>query len=231
MLDIDDTNNNDLFWASRGGAGGSFGINTSFTFNMVEVPQHPIAWYRFEWMGEDAAAEAIHAYHEVLAAAPDALNAVVMAEATDRESDPRAAIHTMSRGQYIGPLDELQELLAPLIAIPNKTVDTLQEVQFWDIQRMIASDEPPQHNFGDISRYALEPLPDDVVAGVVDRIAECPHRDNDANGSFWSLGWVGGVWWQVRSHRHRLRPPRRVHPAPSDHGLADRCARHPWATN
>jgi FAD/FMN-containing dehydrogenase len=189
-LDISD--GDDLFWACRGGAGGSFGINTSFTFNLVEVPWQPVSWYRFEWMGVDAAAAAISTFHQVLTSAPAELNAVVMAEATNREDDPRAAVHTMTRGQFIGPVDQLRDLIAPLSQIPGKTVDTLQEMPFWDIQRMIASGEPPQHNFGDMSRYALEPLPDDVVAGVVDLVAECPHRDDDANGSFWSLGWVGG---------------------------------------
>jgi FAD/FMN-containing dehydrogenase len=187
-----DPTTNDLFWASRGGAGGSFGINTSFTFNMVDVPQHPVSFYRFEWMGEEAAAEVISTFHQVLASAPAALNAVVMAEATDRETDPRAAIHTMTRGQYIGPVDELRELIEPLNSIGGKTTDYREELSFWDIQRMIASEEPPQHNFGDMSRYALEPIADDVVANIVDLVAECPHRSDDANGSFWSLGWVGG---------------------------------------
>ncbi len=190
--DLDGSTNEDLFWASRGGAGGSFGINTSFTFNLLDVPQHPVSFYRFEWMGDEVSAEAISTFHQVLASAPAALNAVVMAEATDRETDPRAAIHTMTRGQYIGPVDELRELIEPLSAIGGKSFESLEEFRFWDIQRMIATEEPPQHNFGDMSRYALDPIADDVVASVVDLVAECPHRSDDANGSFWSLGWVGG---------------------------------------
>jgi Berberine and berberine like len=51
---------------------------------------------------------------------------------------------------------------------------------------------PPTHSFGDISRYAAEPLPDRTTAAVVDLLADCPSRSADANGSFWSLGWVGG---------------------------------------
>ena len=127
----------DLFWACRGGAGGSFGINTSFTFNLVEVPQEQVSFFRFEWMGGDAAVEAMLVFHQVLASAPDAFNGVVMTEATDRDTDPRPRSHTMTRGQYIGPLYELQDLVAPLATSAGKTVDTLQEMTFWDIQRMI----------------------------------------------------------------------------------------------
>ena len=35
-------------------------------------------------------------------------------------------------------------------------------------------------------------MPDQVYADIVDLIANCPSRSDDANGSFWSLGWVGG---------------------------------------
>lgn len=185
--------NSELYWASRGGAGGSFGLNTEFSFNLLDAPQHEIAWYRFDWMGDEKAIEVIEAYHQVLAAAPAAFNGVAMSEATAVGDDgPRAAIHTMSRGQYIGPLAELEELIAPLIAIGDRTAETLTATRFWDIQRMIASDEPPQHNFGDMSRYATEALPSDVLADVIEHLVACPYRDDDANGSFWSLGWVGG---------------------------------------
>ena len=35
-------------------------------------------------------------------------------------------------------------------------------------------------------------MPDDAVAADVDLLADCPSRTDDANGSIWSLGWVGG---------------------------------------
>jgi len=33
---------------------------------------------------------------------------------------------------------------------------------------------------------------DNAVAQVIDLLANCPSRTDDANGSVWSLGWVGG---------------------------------------
>lgn len=192
VREITSSSEEDLYWASRGGAGGSFGINTEFTFNLLEAPQEPVSFFRYEWMGADAAVEAMQVFHQVLASAPDEFNGVVMTEATDQDPDPKKALHTMTRAAYIGPLSELQELVAPLTALGNKTVDTLEAMNFWDIQRMIASEEPVQHNFGDMSRYANEIPADDLLAGIVDLIADCPHRSDDANGSFWSLGWVGG---------------------------------------
>ncbi len=192
VREITDSAESDLFWACRGGAGGSFGINTEFTYTLVEAPQQDVSFYRYEWMGADAATEAMQVFHQVLASAPPALNAVVMTEATESDPDPRKALHTMTRGAYIGPVEELAELVAPLTAIGNKTVDTLQAMRFWDIQRMIATQEPEQHNFGDMSRYANDIPADDLLADIVDLVADCPQRSDDANGSFWSLGWVSG---------------------------------------
>ena len=31
-----------------------------------------------------------------------------------------------------------------------------------------------------------------MTAEIVDLLGACPSRSDDANGSFWSLGWVGG---------------------------------------
>jgi FAD/FMN-containing dehydrogenase len=196
VLDVDASNSNahsDLFWACRGGAGGNFGINTSLTFKLVEVPRPMVAYYRLEWQGADAAAAALAAFHKMLQTAPPALNAVAMAQATPiGNGGPREAIFAFSRGQYIGPIDELRDLIAPLRALkPTKT--TIEEMTFWKMQRMFASsDDPTTHSFGDYSRYAAEPIPDDAVGKVIDLLVACPSRTMTANGSIWSLGWIGG---------------------------------------
>ena len=194
VLEIDGSSHDDLYWACRGGAGGNFGINTQFTFSLVEAPADDVSFFRFTWRGADAAEAVFSAFHQILVSALQALNAVAMAQATEiGQAGPREAIDVMSRGQFIGPVDDLRDLLQPLLAIPGMTDQTLEPRTFWSIQRYIATGEPEPHSFGDISRYADAPLPDDAVARVVDLLAECPSRSDDANGSFWSLGWIGGV--------------------------------------
>ena len=70
---IDAGHNSDLFWACRGGAGGSFGINSQFTFHLARIPVTEVGFYRFDWRGADAAAAAFGAFDRVLAKAPAAL--------------------------------------------------------------------------------------------------------------------------------------------------------------
>ena len=193
-LAINKKHHRDLFWACRGGAGGSFGINTQFTFRLPKVPRDEVAFYRFDWRGADAAAAVLSAFDKLLTTAPAELNAVASAQASPvGAGGPREAIDVFSRGQYIGPLSELRELVQPLIATagaPAKSV--LQTMSYWDMQRMFASAEAERHSFGDVSRYSAKPLPDAVAGKIADLLAECPTRTAAENGSMWSLGWVGG---------------------------------------
>ncbi|HYO34521.1 MAG TPA: FAD-binding oxidoreductase [Geodermatophilus sp.] len=194
VLEIDADRHPDLFWACRGGAGGSFGINTSFTFDLVDVPADDITYFRFDWRGADAAEAALAAYDALAVTAPPAFNSSFMAQAAPvGAGGPREAIDLFARGQYVGPPGELEELVRPLLEAAGPPVTSVVEpMSFWDVQRIWVTSEPPQHNFGDISRYAREPVPDAVVAQLIDLLTRCPVRTETDNGSMWSLGWVGG---------------------------------------
>lgn len=193
VLQIDETNNPDLYWACRGGAGGNFGINTSFTFELVPVPA-TVGYYRFEWMGADAAGAVLAAFDTIQQTAPAVLNAVVETQAKPVASggDKRQAVYVMSRGQYVGPVAELADLLAPLLAAAPPTTQTVQEIPFWAAENNFAGTVETPHSWGDISRYSKDPVPADAFAKIADLLANCPHRSADANGAFWTLGWVGG---------------------------------------
>ena len=161
---------------------------------MPRVPRDEVAFYRFDWRGADAAAAVLSAFDKLLTTAPAGLNAVASAQASPVGlGGPREAIDVFSRGQYIGPLSELRELVQPLIdtaGTPARTV--LQTMTYWDMQRMFASTEAERHSFGDVSRYSTKPLPDAIAGKIADLLAECPTRTAAENGSMWSLGWVGG---------------------------------------
>ncbi len=191
---ISSSDNPDLFWACQGGAGGSFGINTSFTFQLVAAPP-TVAYYRFMWRGGDNAIAALDAFHQILATAPAAFNAVARATAVPAVNGegPRDAIEVWTRGQFIGSLDDLRGILRPLLAIGRKTVEEIEVIPFWEAQRRFTGDLSTPHAFGDISRYARAPIRQDIVTALVELLADCPSRTDTANGSFWSMGWVGGV--------------------------------------
>lgn len=178
----------DLFWALRGAAGGSFGVNTSFTFDLVGVPQRPISFYRYTWRGAENAGAVLQAFDRIQQNAPGALNAVATAKATPvGDGGPREAVDVMSRGQYIGPLAELKDLVRPLLeAAPDAQV-TYQEAGFWDIFPNFISDVSTNHSFGDISRFADRTLPTRVFEQYADLLADAPRRTASENPSIWAL--------------------------------------------
>jgi FAD/FMN-containing dehydrogenase len=193
VIELDGSEHQDLLWASRGGAGGSFGINTRFTFELARIPVKEVSFYRFDYRGADDAAAILSKFDQILQGAPNELNAVAMAQAGVVGSEgPREAIETFSRGQYLGPMSELCELVAPLLEVATPVKSTLQTMSFWEMQKMLAGAEATPHAFGDISRYSNAPLPAAVVDKVVDLLVRCPVRTMNNNGSFWSLGWIGG---------------------------------------
>jgi len=60
----------DLYWASRGGGGGNFGIATSFEFDVHPIP--PVALFTLQWPF-GAAADVLGAWMRWMAGAPDDL--------------------------------------------------------------------------------------------------------------------------------------------------------------
>ncbi|MGO9670624.1 MAG: FAD-binding oxidoreductase [Streptosporangiaceae bacterium] len=194
VLDIDAARHGELYWACRGGAGGSFGINTSFTFDLLEVPRKTVSYYLAWWRGAEAATGAFVAFDEILRNAPAAFNAVLLAQAAPvGPAGPREAMWVWTRGQYVGPLDELRDLIRPMLEAAGKPAELdIREVPFWAAQQTFADAPSKPHSFGDISRYAARPLPQHAVQQMIDLVARCPSRAEDAHGSIWNLGWVGG---------------------------------------
>ncbi|MGI8808012.1 MAG: BBE domain-containing protein [Acidimicrobiales bacterium] len=83
--------------------------------------------------------------------------------------------------------------MSPLLSAATPTSQVLEEKSFWNAYReFTGAPEMDTHSYGDISRYADRPLPDGPLSNAIDLLSECPSRSDDANGSLWSLGWVGG---------------------------------------
>jgi len=60
----------ELYWALRGGTGGTFGVCTAFAFEAAPVPAGEIVYYRFAWTGADAALAMLVALDRIHQTAP-----------------------------------------------------------------------------------------------------------------------------------------------------------------
>jgi FAD/FMN-containing dehydrogenase len=184
----------DLFWALRGGTGGTFGVCTEFEFEAAPVPRGDIVYYRFTWTGADAALAMLVALDRIHQTAPPEFVASAGVQATPADVDgPRAAMDVFVRGQFLGSEDDFMSIVEPLLqAAPPATRDIRVE-PFWEVAPRFTNAESENHSWGDISRYADGPLPESALERVVDLIADAPSRTESTNVQFWMIGWVGGA--------------------------------------
>ena len=106
-LTCDPATNSDLWWASRGGGGGSFAIASSFTFS--PHPIGPIALFTLEWPWA-AAGDVVDAWLSWGQNVPDELWANCQLGATSGGGTPQVKV----TGVYLGTPNDLSTRLAPL---------------------------------------------------------------------------------------------------------------------
>ena len=101
--------NEDLYWACRGGGGGNFGIVTSFVFDTHPVDEVTTYFVEFPW---SRAAQVVRAWLRLPANAPDGLFALCNLSST---GNPSQQPSVSSAGQFYGSEAQLRSLLAPLL--------------------------------------------------------------------------------------------------------------------
>ncbi len=108
----------DLFWACRGGGGGSFGIVTAFTFRTHPAPDLVLFYLQWPW---SAAAQVVAAWQRWAPAAPDELWSNMHLSAASGGALPQISVG----GTYAGGIAQAQELLGRLYsavgAAPSST--------------------------------------------------------------------------------------------------------------
>ncbi|MFE0731300.1 FAD-binding oxidoreductase [Streptomyces antibioticus] len=149
----------DLFWALHGG-GGNFGVATSLTLRLYELPEFAIALllYRPEF-GREAA----RTYRDVIAAAPDeASGAVLYLTAPPEEFVPPHLVGSLVCGvllTYAGAEADLRKVAEPLLALPHEG-EVVGALPYADVQCML-DDPPGMRNYW--SAEYLTGAPDDYV--------------------------------------------------------------------
>ena len=183
----------ELFWALRGGTGGTFGVCTELEFDAAPVPSDDIVYYRFTWTGADAALAMLVALDELHQTAPAEFVASAGVQATPiGSSGPGAAMDVFVRGQFLGSEDDFRAIVAPLLAAAPPLTQDIRVEPFWEVAPRFTNPESENHSWGDISRFAHAPLPGSALERVVELIADAPSRSPETNVQFWMIGWVGG---------------------------------------
>ena len=164
QIHADAGENPDLFWACRGGGGGSFGIATSFTVKLQKVAS--VLVFKVTWPSLSAAnaAAVMKAWQGWAPHAPQTIGSnLVIAKGSNGTVDMHAT------GQSTGTLQELQRQLE---ALPHSQSPFIAQMSFIAAVEYF-SGQPgyPVQIMKGKSDYAALPLSDDGLAALTNGIA------------------------------------------------------------
>ena len=170
IIEADAQQEPDLFWACRGGGGGSFGVATRFRFKLHPVGQ--VVTFAVDWSVNSApAAKLMKAWQ---AWAPNAPKAITSILRMGKRQDGSINVHCA--GQSIGSLAEVRRELGALLntaqpdAVPRiRTRTFLQAVDYFSGGSNYESTYSKCK-----SDYVLSPLSDDGIATLIAGLRKLP---------------------------------------------------------
>jgi hypothetical protein len=157
VLNCDERNNPELFWACRGGGGGNFGIVTNLEFKVHRATSASFFAISYPF---GAASQAIDAFQRFAPETTDELFTVCVLGA----GGGGASISTF--GQFFGTTSRLRRLLAPLLRVPGARLTSLGSASYLAVMKRWAEcgGEPlsqcrdPREAFYGKSSYVSRPL-------------------------------------------------------------------------
>jgi len=166
--------NQDLFWALRGGGGGNFGICTSYEF--ATRPVGEVTLYDIEWEWRDAA-KVFTAFQGVMADAPDEFSARLgLGRPGGRSGNPGSpAISAL--GQFFGTKSDLTALLDPALSAARPSSQLIAARTFWQAKNYFFHTTPRGY-YEVKSSYASRPLSSAAIQTLVDWIERWPGSSN-----------------------------------------------------
>lgn len=170
----------DLFWASRGGGGGNFGIVTSLTFRVHPISD--VAIFSITWGWED--------FEEVFKVWQN------WAPFTDKRLTSTIELRAKEvnrievLGEFVGPVAKLKQLIQPLLKTGSPIAQRVKAVLYIDTVKFFDSpsgDRPS--NFKRSGSFIEEPLPREAILKMKQFLARAPNE----NASIWHQSLGGAV--------------------------------------
>lgn len=154
VLRVADNENEDLFWALRGGSG-NFGIVTSFEYRLFPVGPE-ILGGAIAWHGDDAA-QVLEAYRSFSAGAPRELTSVAVLRTAppapwlpkDMHGKPIVAIFVC----HCGTVEAGEALIAPLRALGRPVADIVTRRPYVQMQSLLDATQPKGRRYYWKSHY------------------------------------------------------------------------------
>ena len=167
VVDCDEHQDAELFWALRGGGGGQLGVVTSFEFTTVQADD--LTCFKLRWPFARAAA-AIEAWQDWSPDARDELAASLLVNAGVDREEPTVTLFGAMLGTASETTATLDGLMGRVGADPASTV--LEQMSHREAKRFLADGEPWRAVLMfSKSEFFRRQLPRDAVAALVDVFA------------------------------------------------------------
>ncbi|GAB3730409.1 FAD-binding oxidoreductase [Amycolatopsis oliviviridis] len=184
VLRCDATENADLFWACRGGGGGNFGVNVSFTFQATPVAD--CASYVVLWDRADAP-KVFSVLQEIARKAPDEFATRVGISKAGESKGVVSAI-----GQHFGPAKEVREILDPVLSVARPIRMEIADRTFWEAKDDLLH-ETSEGAFAARTAIVTEPLPEEAIATMLSFVDRFPGSGNPDGGGAALFSWGGAI--------------------------------------
>jgi hypothetical protein len=164
----------DLFWALRGGGGGNFGVNTSFTFQLHDVASD-VTIFNIVWPGQKQI--------EMMLALQQIQNSVGIQISTRTKMYPdqagakprREQILVTTLGQFWGTKEQALEALAPALSLLKPISADIRQMPYWQARDYLMTDDP--NGMYDLrSSYVAESMTEQGLETILE----------------WMMKWPGG---------------------------------------
>ncbi|OOM75994.1 FAD-binding oxidoreductase [Clostridium sp. BL-8] len=161
-----DNKNEDLFWASRGGGGGNFGICTSFRFRTHRIDT--VGFAEISWDLKDLE-PVLRTWQEyTLPSADERLTPTLFMASGEQTS-------LLMQGVFLGSEKELSNLLQPLLRAGSPQNVIIKEIPWIEAAELIADKQPGTPiPFKSVGPYLYHLLPDKGVNTVEHFMSEAP---------------------------------------------------------
>lgn len=184
VINVSETENQEVFWAIRGAGGGNFGINTQFVMRMFPITT--VTWFKIQWRANNTILKQLFdAFQEIAVNAPPELGVKFMLNVHQERGQNRLYLEIL--GQYAGSRAALVSLFQPLFSIALPTYEVIQNLPYWDAQEHLSETGNPEYSH-ERSRFAFGKISTDGRDAIFRNLMNWPGTSVDAMWKYFLMG-------------------------------------------